>query len=269
MEPKEVQTALITLGYDVGKAGADGIIGKDTKTAIAKFQADQKIVGDLGPLTIAKLQQQIADKPAGPVETSLDQMITRERILKFAPDATEPIVNGILAGLADIEAAKIVTPLRVQHWFSQIFVESWHLTRLEENLNYSAARLHKVWPKRFPTLASAGPYAHNPKGLAIKTYGDRLGNRPGTSDGWIFRGSGLGQTTGRDNFIAEGFADNPDALREMPGALHGSLDYWTKHGCNGLADKDDVTTLRKVIQGGDEGLDEAKAALMLAKGIFV
>lgn len=88
-----------------------------------------------------------------------------------------------------------------------------------ENLTYSrASRLRQVWPKRFPTEASAVPYVNNPKALALFVYGGRadLGNRPGTTDGWDFRGHGQIQITGRGLFLRLGellgidLAGNPD-----------------------------------------------------------
>lgn len=70
-----------------------------------------------------------------------------------------------------------------------------------ESLTYTtAARIRAVWPSRFKTNAAAQPYVRQPKKLANKVYGGRLGNRIGTDDGWIYRGGGLPQTTGRDNF---------------------------------------------------------------------
>lgn len=69
-----------------------------------------------------------------------------------------------------------------------------------ENLNYSAARAHEVWPSKFPTIAAATPYQHDPVKLGNFVYANILGNGGAASgDGYRYRGHGY-QTTGRAHF---------------------------------------------------------------------
>nr|WP_318283184.1 MULTISPECIES: chitinase [unclassified Ochrobactrum] len=85
---------------------------------------------------------------------------------------------------------------------------------IEENLKYTtAAQIKKTWPSRFSTVGAAQPYVRNPQALANKVYGGRMGNT-GTNDGWRFRGRGLAQITGKDNYKKYGLGDNPDAALE-------------------------------------------------------
>jgi putative chitinase len=88
-----------------------------------------------------------------------------------------------------------------------------------ENLYYrTAARIREVWPSRFPTEASAAPFARNPQKLANHVYNGRLGNRPGSNDGWMHRGRGLDHLTGRDNYtravpiVGADVLSNPDLM---------------------------------------------------------
>ena len=194
-------------------------------------------------------------------------MITADQIKRFAPSAMPGVIAAITAHPDAIEIAGLTKPLRIQHFMAQIAVESMGLTRLEENLSYSAKRLTQVWPKRFPSIASATGYAYNPRALAEKVYGGRLGNtHPG--DGWTYRGSGLMQTTGRSNFAAAGHESDPDTLRQPVGALLSALKFWTDHACNAIADTDNLTRLRITINGGTNGIDDAKIWLAKAKKVF-
>ncbi len=112
--------------------------------------------------------------------------------------------------------------LSAQH-LAAVLAESHHETGgamqpLEENLNYSAKRLTQVWPSRFPTLAAATLYANNPRRLANKVYGGRLGNA-GPDDGWLYRGRGLAQITGKANYVKFGLGGAPDKAKEMATAI--------------------------------------------------
>lgn len=88
---------------------------------------------------------------------------------------------------------------------------------VRENLNYtSASRIAAVWPTRF-TVSSARAYVRNPPKLANKVYNGRMGNRPGSDDGWVMRGTGMGQITGRDNMTkwAKRFGVDPAQIGDM------------------------------------------------------
>lgn len=164
----------------------------------------------------------------------------------------------------------INSPQRMAAFLAQIAHESRELNRLEENLNYSAKRLCQVWPRRFPTLAAAEPYANNPEKLANRVYAGRLGNGDEKSgDGWRFRGRGLIQLTGRSNYAAcrralgVDLIKSPYRLVEPGTAARSAAWFWSSRGLNELADHrpgdDDEADFRRIgtiINGGTIGMAE-------------
>ena len=102
----------------------------------------------------------------------------------------------------------IDTPARFAAFLAQAMHESAGLTRLEEGLIYrTPERIMAVWPSRFPSIADAMPMVRNPRGLANRVYAGRMGNGDEASgDGWRFRGRGIFQLTGRDNYRRAGIA---------------------------------------------------------------
>jgi putative chitinase len=158
----------------------------------------------------------------------------------------------------------ITTERRIACAFGQFIPESGNLTRTEENLNYSARRLMVVWPKRFKTLDFAKQYEHNPQKLANYVYDGRNGNRPGTNDGWDFRGAALDQETGRSNYIKSGklvgadFIAHPELLRTPEYAVKVACAGFKSRGCNELADSLSITAISERINGGHNGLADRK-----------
>lgn len=153
---------------------------------------------------------------------------------------------------------EINTEQRVAAFIAQMAVESQQLNRLEEDLNYTAQRLTKVWPKRFLTIKAAEPYAHAPEKLANFVYANRLGNgNRASGDGWRYRGRGLLQLTGRGNYAkaAEDLKNpsylvTPDLLGTPPHAVLSAAHFWQHHGLNQLADltDDDDKKFDKITQ---------------------
>jgi putative chitinase len=134
---------------------------------------------------------------------------------------------------------------------------------LEENLNYRAATLMRLWPKRFPTLEVANEYAGNPKKIANKVYASRMGNRDESSgDGYRFRGRGCIQLTGSTNYFNAGkalgmdFWSDPDIVATPKYAALTAGWFWSTHKCNEVSSSQDWTKLTKIINGGTIGLQE-------------
>lgn len=162
-------------------------------------------------------------------------------------------------------------PLRLAHFMAQVCHETGGLTILAENLNYTTAeRLMAVWPSRFQTKASALPFVRNPRALANKVYGARMGNLD-PDDGWKYIGRGLLQITGRESYAHVGRAlripleEQPSMAISPDHMLAIALEVWRWKGCDAPADADDIVGVTKRINGGLIGLEDRRAWLVKAK----
>jgi putative chitinase len=134
---------------------------------------------------------------------------------------------------------------------------------LEENLNYKAETLNKLWPQRFPTMEIANAYAHQPQRIANKVYASRMGNRDEASgDGYRFRGRGAIQLTGHDSYwhcgqaLGEDLVAQPDLVSTPKYAALSAGWFWSTHNCNALAEANNYEALTRKINGGTFGLSE-------------
>jgi putative chitinase len=169
----------------------------------------------------------------------------------------------------------INTPERQAAFIGQCAHESGNFKTLEENLNYKPEALMRVWPSRFPDLATAMKYAHNPEMIANKVYGGRMGNGvEETGDGWKYHGRGLIQLTGKENYancgsgIGVDLLGNPNLLNTPEYAALSAGWFWNKKGLNALADAGDFETMTKRINGGTLGLDDRKAKIAKALSVL-
>jgi putative chitinase len=199
----------------------------------------------------------VASPPASVLVAPLDKLPAVLRVV--APHLTAPLVDTWTAALAHpMQVAQMNTPKRVCAAIGQFAEESGGFSVMQENLNYSAARMMQVWPSRFPTLESAQPYANNPEKLADLVYSGRLGNgTPESGDGWRFRGEGLIELTGRalDTQFAQSVGMTVDQaaawMLTPPGAAASACWYWTiRGGLNELADAWEISAITQKVNGG-------------------
>ena len=158
---------------------------------------------------------------------------------------------------------EIDTPQRVASFLAQCAHESGGFNFIQENLNYKAESLCRVWPKYFPNMEVANQYAHKPEMIANRAYGGRMGNGPEASgDGWRYCGRGIIQLTGKSNYskFAESIDTPLDELTEFMQTFEGCVQsaawFWEANNLNQYADNGDILTMTKRINGGTLGLDD-------------
>ena len=167
----------------------------------------------------------------------------------------------------------ISTPERQAAFIGQCAHESGNFKTLQENLNYSAKGLNATWPSRFPSEEAAQPFHRNPEKIANKVYSGRMGNTE-EGDGWKYRGRGLIQLTGKDNYrlasdaLGVDFAANPDLVLTREYAALTAAWYWNKRGLNKEADAKDFTGMTKKINGGTIGLADRVAHINTALNVL-
>lgn len=167
------------------------------------------------------------------------------------------------------------TNTRMAHFFSQILHESGCMRFDMENLNYSAKALRAVFGKYFRTEGTAAVYARQPEMIANRVYANRMGNGDQDSgDGWKYRGRGLIQLTGKDNYQAFANWIDDQRIMEEPDlvaseyAVHSAVFYWDRNNLNKVADQDDVRKMTKRVNGGYNGLAHRTELLNKANGLL-
>jgi putative chitinase len=167
----------------------------------------------------------------------------------------------------------ISTPERQAAFIGQCAHESGNFKTLQENLNYSAKGLNATWPSRFPSEEAAQPFHRNPEKIANKVYSGRMGNTD-EGDGWKYRGRGLIQLTGKDNYrlasdaLGVDFVANPELVLSKEYAALTAAWYWNKRGLNKEADAKDFTGMTKKINGGVIGLADRVAHINTALNVL-
>lgn len=185
---------------------------------------------------------------------------------------------------------EINTPERIAAFIAQTAHESGGYTMLVENLNYSDVTMAAVWPNRFAVLgADKKPVKENgknvpnafakalhrkPEAIANTVYANRMGNGTIESgEGWLYRGRGLKQLTGKDNMTRCGQAlgvdlvSNPDLLLEPEYAARSAGWFWKANNLSKFADVEDLEGMTKKINGGLIGIADRKARYEKVKSV--
>lgn len=189
-------------------------------------------------------------------------------------------LNAVVETCVEFE---INTPQRIASFLAQTSHESGGYTMLSENLNYKASTLAVCWPNRFAVLgpdkkpkkdekgkniptAVANSIAGKPELIANLVYSNRMGNGPAESgEAWKYRGRGLKQLTGKDNYARCGqslgvdFLSDPDLLLVPKYAARSAGWFWKANNLASFADRGDLEGMTKKINGGLIGYAERKA----------
>jgi putative chitinase len=191
--------------------------------------------------------------------------LTKEQLRQLLPK--NPYIDQWHNALAQLlPDYGINTPQRIAAFIAQCAHESGNFIFLKENLNYRAASLRKIFPKYFPTDALAEEYANKPDkqaAIANRIYANRMGNGDESSgDGFRFCGRGLIQLTGRENYswfaasLGISVEEAAEYLQTFEGAAQSACWFWETNNLNQWADKNDILTLTKRINGGTIGLED-------------
>lgn len=162
-------------------------------------------------------------------------------------------------------------------FIAQVGHESGGFSRVVENLNYSASGLKATFGKYFPadTAERYGRTDAHPadqKAIANIVYAHRMGNVE-ENDGWNYRGRGLIQITGHDNYrdcgagISVDLLAAPQFLEQEPYAARSAAWFFASRGC--LKHSGDIVAVTKIINGGTNGLDDRKSRFEKAKSVLL
>ena len=197
-------------------------------------------------------------------------MISSEKLhqLGIGTEWSEPLTTAFTAfGINDFKQQAA--------FIGQCSHESNHFKTLQENLNYRAETLQKLFNHHCRDMDEIQKYAHKPEMIANRIYSKRMGNRDESSgDGYRFRGRGCIQTTGHANYYHAGqslgydFVMDPDVVSNPKYAALTAGFFWSTHGLNALADAQDHKNITKRINGGFIGLEERIRGTQMALAVL-
>lgn len=212
-------------------------------------------------------------------------MITKSMLVKLWPRAPQDKIATIARIAKPVFAEHgIDDPLVIAHLMAQISHECDGGTIIRENMRYRAPRIMEIFGvghhSAKVTEAEAARLAGRPEELAERVYGlgnpkkaKELGNtEPG--DGFRFRGGGDLQLTGRAAYERFGavagvdLAGDPDQIADPEVSFRVAVAEFVALRCVGPAEKDDVRTVTRRVNGGTNGLAERTVWLRKWKAVL-
>jgi len=246
---------------------ADGIVGDGTWSKMFAVIAARDETGNLvdddgNPIEINSADDDLAIETASPAVSAPAPVATVQGLKLEKLKGKVP--DGVIAQIPECAAKfQINTPLRLAHFLAQCGHESAGFKATQENLNYSADGLNKIFTKYFRTV-NAASYARQPEKIASRVYANRMGNGDEASkEGYKYRGRGYIQLTGKSNYaafdaaVSEDVLSNPDLVSSKYPLLSAAW-YWNSRSLNNTADQGAndaaVTAVTKKVNGGTIGL---------------
>ena len=196
--------------------------------------------------------------------------LTEQKFNKLYPKALPGIYQEIIQ---NVQKAGIQTDNQLAMFIAQCAHESAGFQKFQENLNYSSEGLRKTFPKYFPgTTSQKYGYIKNRAGVIVQkadqagianiVYANRMGNGPAASgDGWKYRGRGVVQLTGKDNYTRfQKWLGDPEILSNPDKILSSAklivltgVFFWDVNKLQGISD---FVLLTKRVNGGTIGLED-------------
>lgn len=210
-------------------------------------------------------------------------LLTGQMLKNVVPNIEINRANEIATAINEVcPKYKINTPDLLHEFLANLIHESGAFRIKSEGLNYTtAARLVAVWPSRFNLTGTGGKknaknFVKNSRALANEVYNGRMGNRPGTDDGYNFRGGGFIQLTGRENYqLYSNYCGNTLPLEQFAELIRTNDKQALDSACWFFAiyknlltlavGNANFTTIVKRINGGTIGLDDRQKYFELCK----
>jgi predicted chitinase len=234
IEVINLQRGLMALGYSVGPTKDDGIIGKYTSAAIAKFQTDNELppTGTATPAMVTKLNELLRANPD-----------KSAKIEKAKPEEFKGKIA--VSALGDKESRALLSKEAQSQGIKGKELAAFLAQCSHESGGFRY--LSEIW---------------GPSSAQVRYEGRRdLGNTQ-KGDGYRYRGRGYIGLTGRANYREAGaklglpLEQKPELVENPEIAAKTAVLFWKTYVQPKVSNWDDVRTITRIINGGYNGLDD-------------